>query len=716
MDSKKLKFLKDVDPLLSDNMKRLISLIDGIIETNDSTVLSVFQKIESNKEEIDFIYSVIEYAGVIRPLQIKSIISLYCLLAEKHGYDQSYLLKHQKMRFFDRIRETFHHILVNYGMLHTSDIKNIRPFEKIMQIDPDDDLCDIIMQDDVDSFTKRSAENDFYHQPGVLKSTINHPILYIKTVDDYYISYLQIMAFCGALKCFKIAIVNDSIDLYGVEYYAVAGGNIEIVHILEQKNVSFGNCFQIAIKYHRNELADWILMHYNCNYESFDSIGCFNYKAVIYSIVNEVECEKLAMSAVYQGNFEIIKYLFGVLHLNIEYKSEFVSLSSNDYYGTPLFIAVCQGNFEKVKYFYEVCHANAEAVGKRVYLSDRDKITLDGTPLHVAVYQNETQIVKYLLEVCQANIDACETLSINKRDVNGTVFFVEAVHGNLEKMKCLFDIYHANVDISGSYKDKNGINIEGTPLFVACINGNIEMMKYLVDTCHANIEKKGKFGSSKDVTPLFMAVKNGNIEIMKYFIENCHADVETKGKYINDDGISIEGSLLFLATNQGNLETIKYLIDVCHVDFETKGKYGYAATNATPLYVATEQGNFELIKYFVDHCHADVETRSKSALANAVKQGNIEFVKYLANFCNADVETKIKYKVKNAKREGTALFIATENGNIEIIKYLVEECHADVKTKGTYGNEKNVTPLSIAKRKGYTEITKYFVDECHADK
>jgi hypothetical protein len=41
-------------------------------------------------------------------------------------------------------------------------------------------------------------------------------------------TYMQLIAFFRAVKCFKQAIMNDPIDLEGISKYAIAGGSNEI--------------------------------------------------------------------------------------------------------------------------------------------------------------------------------------------------------------------------------------------------------------------------------------------------------------------------------------------------------------------------------------------------------------------------------------------------------------------------------------------------------
>ena len=64
------------------------------------------------------------------------------------------------------------------------------------------------------------------------------------------------MSFFGSVKCFKYAILNYEYNLKNVQKYAIAGGNSEIIHILENRGVSFDNCFGVSSKFYRNDLCD----------------------------------------------------------------------------------------------------------------------------------------------------------------------------------------------------------------------------------------------------------------------------------------------------------------------------------------------------------------------------------------------------------------------------------------------------------------------------
>ena len=97
------------------------------------------------------------------------------------------------------------------------------------------------MRDDLESFIKKSSETGF-NPKSTIEFDSDSTISFVLRNSSKF-SYPKIMAFYGAVKCFKYAIVNDEYDFSGVEEYAVAGGNMEIIHILEQRNFSFEKCF-----------------------------------------------------------------------------------------------------------------------------------------------------------------------------------------------------------------------------------------------------------------------------------------------------------------------------------------------------------------------------------------------------------------------------------------------------------------------------------------
>ena len=84
-----------------------------------------------------------------------------------------------------------------------------------------------------------------------MKKYIKYNKNYVFPIDDY--SFLQttltsFAAYHGSVNCFKFLIVNNFPLSKDVTKCAIAGGNVEIIHVLEDKGYNFSNLLDIAVK------------------------------------------------------------------------------------------------------------------------------------------------------------------------------------------------------------------------------------------------------------------------------------------------------------------------------------------------------------------------------------------------------------------------------------------------------------------------------------
>lgn len=77
-------------------------------------------------------------------------------------------------------------------------------------------------------------------------------------------TFIQISAFYGSVECFKYFYLNGA-DIQKCDeegkttvHFAVAGGNNEIIRLLQRANADFRGAGNIATLYHRNEIFKWI--------------------------------------------------------------------------------------------------------------------------------------------------------------------------------------------------------------------------------------------------------------------------------------------------------------------------------------------------------------------------------------------------------------------------------------------------------------------------
>ena len=635
-DDRKIKFIGDVEQHITEKQKKLFSLVEEIIETNEDNVIAMYKKIEKSGEPIKFIYKVIEYSTKIRPLHTAALASLFCLISKKYGFRK---LSFINIRFFS--------ILVHQGILAKEKNIKLMTMSEINEIVPLKLETSIFIRDDVDEFIKKSTEIEF-NADSTFSVDINSPIRYALEASNVQVSYLQVMAFFGSIKCFKHSISNGSYKFNNIEYYAVAGGNIEIIHILEQRNVSFECCLDASIKYHRLEISDWILLHYKCDENQLlKSCTYFNYKALIFGLNNGIKCNSLAKAAE-QGNLDIIKYLYEEHHLDVELK--------NSEGQTPVNVASLYGYLDIVKYLVENCHANADTQSKKF-----------NSPLHNAAFNGHFGVVKYLVEQCHLNIEA-------KNDEGQTPVNRASLNGYLDIVKYLVENCHANINTFS--------NRGNYPINNAAFNGHLDVVKYLVDECNISVELKNGEGQ----TPVNSASLKGHIDIVKYLVENCHANADTQSKKFN--------SPLHNAAFNGHFGVVKYLVEQCHLNIEAKNDEGQ-----TPVNRASLNGYLDIVKYLVENCHANINTfsnRGNYPINNAAFNGHLDVVKYLVEECNADVEIK--------NNEGLSpINSAAAKGHLDIVKYLVEQCNANVNAQSNKGN----TPLINATKNRHDDVVKY---------
>ena len=132
--------------------------------------------------------------------------------------------------------------------------------------------------------------------------------------------------------------------------YAVAGGNIEIIHLCEQKGLQFEDCLFISSLYHRFDIFEWLNTHF--------------------------EYEEITLTEFIERYNEPLFYFYSLSGSNAD-------IETKDNNGnTPICIASSSGQLEVVKYLVEQCHANVET---------KDEYVL--TPLRITSFNDHLEII-----------------------------------------------------------------------------------------------------------------------------------------------------------------------------------------------------------------------------------------------------------------------------------------------------------------------------------
>jgi ankyrin repeat protein len=575
------KTIAEVKRSIPDSFKDESDLIESVYEINDETIGEVLNKI--SEANIRSILNVIEHALRVRINKTAYLLTLLSLLSKKFDYSVS------RNKYIN-------------ALLDQNGIKkwnwNGNPRE-LVEFFPVGTVEKSIIEDNINDFNEHTANASFNPKT---KIKTKDPINVVN--NDNYISYIQLMALFGSKKCFKYAVSTEEYDLDDTAKYAVAGGDIEIIHILEQNGVSFDNCFEQAVKYHREDICEWLLLHHKCeeirimSAIEYHNIDIFMYLLLSRTNVSKSDIDQCLVTASRIGHLEVVKYLYDQSHADVE---------ARDMIGgyTPLIFASEKGHIEIVKYLCEHCHANVLA---------QDQIG-KWTPIIFASINRHPDVVKYLYQNYYANNETKPDIVKIIRNHCVYIFNIDTVKFFCGECKQIVET-----------KDNMGM----TPIIAAAEKGQLEVVKYLYEEHHADIEAKDNDGR----TPIMAAAEKGQLEVIEYLHKHCNADIEAK----DNDG----RTPIMIASRHGRLEVIEYLHKQCHADVEAKDNKGM-----TPIMAAAENGRLEVIKYLHKHCNADIEAKDnegRTLLMIVPKNVPKDVIRHLREYmsCNNAKQNKIE--------------------------------------------------------------------------
>ena len=677
-----------------------IRLIKGILLCKEDEIKEITNKISNylneTKASINYFYMLLTYYMMIRPKNIKTY----------------YLLIQEINQKFDNQKPFIQHLSSkcgNYSCKFISQqIKELfRVKDKIddslFYIYPDDNFKTTLMNDDIDELLNIvSATPEFYYNQ---KVQTDPQMDWVK--PQSFQSLLSFCAFYGSIKCFKY-FVNNNTDIVEENcLFAIAGGNFEIIHILEQKGQQFDtNSFEIAIKFHRNDIGDWLIL----NFDTFIiplqlCLEYFNEEAFVYFLDNtdnlcnkttdnsssstlcqacyncSLECVSLLLERdanVSEGAYPPLYYSchngdFATAKLLIEHSADVnqtIDFMFHSIITNSLYKACSYGSFDLVNLLIE----NKADVNKESKFS-----SYSSSPLYLACFNSHYDIVKLLLE---------NGADVNKGKIEkGELFtplYLAASVGSIELTKLLLD-YGADPNLGSK-----------TPLCIAVLLHHTKIVKILLE--HKADPNKGKetalcvacskrfadlvtllMKNGADVnagspTPLNIVCTNNDMKIFQLLLDN-KAEINfgeeppfytafTKknleiasillqnGADINKEYKS-KTALSYLCEHNGDESQVNYLID--HGANLNIGKI-------TPLGYAVQSNNKVLIDLLLKR-GADVNAGFISALAEACSIGNVELCHFLLAHGAA---------VNICDDSNSPLSKACENGNEDVVRLIIQ--------------------------------------------
>ena len=172
-------------------------------------------------------------------------------------------------------------------------------------------IRNLIQKDLKEEFVVFALKSDLSFNTTVIPSVYETNSLLIKNQP----TLLEYAAFYGSIQIFKYLIENNAQLTPLLWIYAVHGQNLEIIHLLEEKNIvpkdsSFTECFIESIKCHHIDIADYIknnLLKDEAN--SFDFILRQSLKYYNFTVVSNDNIEKSLF-------YDLCKYDYYTLVVN----------------------------------------------------------------------------------------------------------------------------------------------------------------------------------------------------------------------------------------------------------------------------------------------------------------------------------------------------------------------------------------------------------------
>lgn len=435
-----------------------------------------------------------------------------------------------------------------------------------------DSIMAVIKMDNDDQLQKMSAEIDF----DVNQTIKFHNYENIVFPDDNP-TLIQFAAYYGSVKCFKFLKVNGA-DLTlttknGFTYaqFGVAGGDNEIIRILETSQCSFDGTLRTATQFHYPDLFTFLYTNKEPDLGSDPAVEAIiqsaaktnNLEAVLFCLENKVNVNYIDADD-YTALHLAAKYgCDDVIRLLLAHKDIDINSGSNS--RTPLDYAAANGYAESVRLLLSSPGINVNA-----------KNPFDFTALQDAAKYGHMEVIKLLLKA--------PGVDVNSGSAEGVL---SALHNAITGS--YIDII--NLLLSVPEIDVNVVDEDGnTPLHHAARMNNTAIINVLLPKYGATIPL-----NNMKQTPLHVAAECPTSDALSVLIQPL-------AKVVNNQ--DIEGdTCLHLAAKNGTGKSISLLTAA---DPNIENNLG-----DTPLHLAAKRCRQAPLKALLAFANIDINHRNK---------------------------------------------------------------------------------------------------------
>ena len=287
---------------------------------------------------------------------------------------------------------------------------------------------------------------------------------------------IEYASFFNSEKIFKFLFIQIEKLPPELPFYAIAGGDYEIIHLLESRHISYDSIsISTAIEHHRNEIFEYIVSNL-----SNDEVNKL------------VTCESCLMPSIINYNLEIF----------LNYVDSFDLNETNDIdEWNPLLCSAASNHLDIIKFLYKKYHVNINA-----------ETSFKNDALHIASSKGFLDIVKFLLRTKKFDIN-------NQNQIGETALHIAAKKGFLDIVSYLAK----KDDIDLNIREEIFIYLffsyvkDESPLISASRHGNLKIVRFLLTLKNIDISVKDRDG------------------ILIYFINKSFLDyLQSKGKGMMD--------------------------------------------------------------------------------------------------------------------------------------------------------------------------------------
>ena len=654
------------------NLKELQELIvDDELENCEKIIdfLKSSSFFGTREKMLDLLNS-FKQAIIIRPRLLNIYISLLSyIISENNHFDNEELLD-----FFNRNTEKTNNFV--YGNLRivrdklekiikgNNDEKND---EKINDIDQQ--IMDSIINDDVDNL-----------QDIISKTNIDINMqLKSEKFEIFRIEYkeapslIEAAALWGSISVFKFMYMNEAKITSKLLEYAVAGGNSEIVHSVENMHLPFDLSVanSIAIRYWRNDISLYFHSLYLSTIQLSPDILQSSSKDIFISLYI---CYEQLYSSVY--GFNIALFFDNLSNLNQVYQSKYKELKLNNVSEyNRLYDAFSHEKFLLFSKYNENSYLHIAAIHNFLSIA-KILLTIDfkdygiffevnnhdnqysGTPFYFAVSGNSYDTVKYMLSTDNPNYNS---ININDFDSQYTPLMTAGIMHFDKIVEVLCSDERLNPNISTLITQFTALHLS---IGITYHDDPPEICKKISNIVRSLLSLKQRIDirkqTSKNITALHLAVFQDNIDVIKQLVEADPALIS-----IGNNTATMP--LTYALQKPCKHETFEYLCSLPNIDVNTKNKFG-----VTPLHLAVQLRDTTYLKILLKHPNIDVNIKNGDDNYGDLQNTPLHIAAsgdFIESLIILLEDKRVDINALNSN-DNTPFYLAACNGNLKCLELL----------------------------------------------